>query len=278
MKVYVKCGMDEATMKNVDRIRKLVKDDRFYGKSDLVQSWAIITAENPLKKRESTPEENAALDHEFRKDLKSSHLEYIAIDGMNDSKENPLFVINPGLAHAKQIAEFYRQESFVYADVVRNDSIDGKFNDEVLMIYQYYKAKHPKAQKLEYILDDAREHCADAESSEAFLSMAKTGEHRFDWTIPVFEELFIQGCELIYEKYGWKRIPELVRETIDLIEYQSGGMAYFYKRCSLYSTIESEIKSLKTRINILERLKDRRKVDSLNSRYLPRDKNGPGRR
>lgn len=278
MRIYVKRGIDEATKKNVDRIRKLVKGDRFYGKSDLIQSWAIITAENPMA-QELSPEENAERDQKLRSALRREHLEYIVIDGkFGKNYEHPLFVINPSLKDMKFWAATYRQQTFIYTDVVRNDPIDGEFDDDVLMIYQYYEVKNPKAQNLEYVLREEKEQ--DAEDFEKDFSAVKSGQHRFKWVIPFLEDLFIQGCDIIYEKYGWKRLPTMVQGTIDLLENQNikTGSSLYAQRCQLYSTIDNEISGLQSRINILERLRERSKVDSLNSRYLPKDKGRFGRR
>lgn len=96
---------DPASLKDFDTVE---------GIKDIINKpgWAILTAENPNKKRESDLR-NAILNRGLMKDLQSDTLDYRQVDGHYGYAEKPFIVIDQGMSVAKAaaLARKYGQES-----------------------------------------------------------------------------------------------------------------------------------------------------------------------
>ena len=99
----------EAKARNVKKVKQALS-----GKNDLIKTWGIITAENPIG-LDFPSEVNSNRDRDLRASLAQSNQEYIKVKGQYGNPENSLFIINPSLKDMEKIASKYGQESFIFA-------------------------------------------------------------------------------------------------------------------------------------------------------------------
>lgn len=128
--------------------RKIKARQSLYGKRKSVKQFVIMTPENPMMVK-STPERNAAARKRFEGILQSSGLYAQPVQCHYGNKENSYIVFNMPFDLAKELATTFDQESFIFAKVAGENSVQYEFwqkekseNDEMATPQQkqYWRA------------------------------------------------------------------------------------------------------------------------------------------
>lgn len=249
-------NVNEAKARNVKKVKAALS-----GKNDLIKTWGIITAENPLGL--NFPEDiNAIRDKSLRTKLAQNNMEYIKVKGQYGNPENSLFIINPSLADLEKIASDFCQESFIFA----TNTKDGDFSFDA----GYYETNIPDSKKeiikkklqedpefkpepLKYTKSITKKNIIDQKDADDFFTSIDTHGRKFKFQIPFFEStirrayerivLCTEGKDLDHVKY------DINRTTIDADQYTSGSR--WRIRGSLYK-IKNEAKEITESVNCEE--------------------------
>ncbi len=203
------------------------------GKNDLIKTWGIITAENPMA-HSFSDEENAKRDKALRQHLAKSNLEYLKVKGQYGNPENSLFLINPSLRDMTEIATKFGQESFIFA----TNSNDGDFSFDA----GYYETEAPAAEKKkfadpEYVGDQnhsykynksiTKNNIIDQKDADDFFTSIKAQGRKFKFQIPFFESTIRRAYErmtLCTEGKDPDNVQyDLMRTTLEADNYSASG-------------------------------------------------------
>lgn len=86
-----------------------------FNRGNNIRTFAILTAENPLGKRQ-LPEKNNEDMKRLKKELKTLHLNYIKVLGMYGNKEHSVMIVNLSYDDAENLAGMFLQDSFIFGD------------------------------------------------------------------------------------------------------------------------------------------------------------------
>lgn len=221
-------SVDEAKARTYQKVKQALS-----GKNDLIKTWGIITAENPMA-HSFSDEENAKRDKALRQHLAKSNIEYMKVKGKYGNPENSLFLINPSLRDMTEIATKFGQESFIFATNTKNGefSFDAgyyetdapasekkKFSDPEYMGRQGVSYKYNKAITKNNIIDQ--------KDADDLFTQIKTHGRKFKFQIPFFEAVIQEAYErMSYLTEGKDRDRvqyDLLRTTLEADNYTSGG-------------------------------------------------------
>ena len=217
----------EAKARNVRKVKAALS-----GKNDLIKTWGIITAENPIGV-EFPDEINAKRDAALRSQLAQNNIEYIKVKGQYGSPENSLFIINPALSDLEKIASKFGQESFIFAQNSNGEdfSFDAGYYemdiDEAKKVKMQDKLKDNPEYKLptdiHYKKSYTKKNIIDQKDAEDFFTSIDTHGRKFKFQIPFFEATIRRAYERVSLKTEGKdrdRVQnDLMRTTIDADQY-----------------------------------------------------------
>lgn len=218
----------EAKARNLQRVKSALS-----GKNDLIKTWGIITAENPMA-HSFSDEENAKRDQDLRDYLAKNHIEYMKVKGKYGNPENSLFLINPALSDMAKMATAFGQESFIFA----KNSNDGDFSFDA----GYYETDAPSSLKskfsdpefkgnanspLKYNKSITKDRIIDQKDADDFFTSIQAQGRKFKFQIPFFESTIRRAYERVQTCIEGKdpdRVQyDLKRTTIEADNYTSGG-------------------------------------------------------
>lgn len=218
----------EAKARNYQKVKAALS-----GKNDLIKTWGIITAENPMAHSYSE-DENKKRDQTLRKYLASDNQEYIKVNGKYGNPENSLFLINPSLSDMERIATRFGQESFIFAE-------NTKDNDEFSFDAGYYETSAPPSIKEKFAEPDfiwrgspftynksiSKNRIINQKDADDFFTSIKAQGRNFKFQIPFFESiirrayermsLFTEGKDIDQVQY------DLMRITSESCKYTESG-------------------------------------------------------
>ena len=93
-----------------------LKSALFGDVSGKIKTFAIMTAENPMKIK-TNAQKNNEFTKSFKTNLSSHHIQYIPVEGMYDNKEHSFMLMNLRLEDAMMLSTAYLQESFFFGKV-----------------------------------------------------------------------------------------------------------------------------------------------------------------
>ena len=221
----------EAKARNYQKVKAALS-----GENDLIKTWGIITAENPLG-LEFPKEINAKRDKNLRAKLANSNTEYMKVKGQYGNPENSLFVINPALKDMEKMASEFGQESFIFA----TNTKDGEFSFDA----GYYEMgiSDAEKEKLKQKLQDDPEYkipktitykksitkkrIINQKDADDFFTSIKTHGRNFKFQIPFFESTIRRAYErMVVCTEGKDRdhvVYDIVRTTLDADQYTEGS-------------------------------------------------------
>ena len=225
-------SINEAKSRNVRKVKQALT-----GNNDLIKSWGIITAENPIG-MEFPSDVNKKRDTALRSSLAQANQEYIKVKGQYGNPENSLFVINPSLADMKKIASNYGQESFIFATNSKDEedfSFDAGYyemdvDDTKKDIWKKRFEKDPEY-KIEttvpYKKSITKNRIINQKDADDFFTSIASHGRKFKFQIPFFEStirhafermvLLTEGKDIEHVKY------ELNRITTEADRYSEGS-------------------------------------------------------
>lgn len=219
--------LKEAKARNVRKVK-----DALFGKNDLIKTWGIITAENPIG-LEFPASVNAMRDKTLRNKLAQNNLEYIKVKGQYGNPENSLFIINPALSDLEKIASEFGQESFIFA----TNNKDGDFNFDAgyyeMDISDAYKDKQKEKldkdpyysvpRDIKYKRTITKKNIIDQKDADDFFTSIATHGRKFKFQIPFFESTIRRAYERIELCTEGKDrdhvIYDVIRTTLDADQY-----------------------------------------------------------
>lgn len=222
----------EAKARNVKKVKAALT-----GKNDLIKTWGIITAENPLGIEDYPDEVNTQRDRDLRSKLAQSNLEYIKVKGKYGNPENSLFLINPAFSDMVKLATEFGQESFIFA----TNSHDGDFSFDA----GYYEMDTPESLKRKYkeklkkdpsykIIPQpkykksiTKDRIINQKDADDFFTSIQTLGKKFKFQIPFFEstiknafdrvQMCIEGKDLEDVKF------KILKTTLEADDYTPGS-------------------------------------------------------
>lgn len=227
-----------------------------YGKNNLVHTWGILTAENPMGNRYPSSMNHDVM-VQLRQAVKSLGLEYIPVKGMYGSRENSLFVINISLTEMMKLSSRFDQESFIYA-ICRDGYSDAT----------YYEKKAGKNSP--YVPKYSRDRIEDMSDADDFFTSVKSHSRRaFKFQIPFFdgnpsgvnddvladvhENLNFVLNQYLVERFGYQgveRMSDLIEQSFskNISERRKHSI-----RAEVYESRENRIKRFEGNIASLKR-------------------------
>jgi len=227
-----------------------------YGKDWLVQSFGIITPENPSGK-EADPHYNASVREEFENFLKKMKYKFFRVKGKYGSEEKSYMVLNINLADLKFIANEYRQKAFIYA----KQFVDSK--GEPSMNYYYYEVdkknrKWKKDYQYEYRVLSSTPHVKDARGLKNFYTSLKS--FKFNIPFPIFESNFRTIYVNLWESFDGYNF-DILKESIHFSINQSNKYTVKHRwvsRCLLFESPRARKERVKDLLKIAETKRDKR--------------------
>lgn len=229
--IKLKGSVEEAKARNVRKVKAALT-----GKNDLIKTWGIITAENPIG-IEFPDNINKERDKELRSKLAQSNIEYIKVKGQYGSPENSLFIINPALSDLEKIASKFGQESFIFAQ----NNKEGDFSFDA----GYYEMDIAESKKvklqdnlksdpeyqlptdIKYKKSYTKKNIIDQKDADDFFTSISTHGRKFKFQIPFFEATIRRAYERVFLKTEGKdkeRVQnDLRRTTIEADTYSPGS-------------------------------------------------------
>lgn len=223
------------------------------GKNSLINSFGIITPENPMGKK-SDAHSNAMQREKFEIDLKKFRYDYIPIVGKYGSIEKSYFIINVNEEDLNYLANKYNQKAYIYA--IKRWEKD--YSDSYMDFYYFEKENNSK-----YILKDAQDHIKRDEEADDFFTSLKS--FKFNIPFPIFEQCMREALILVENKYLHVDKNILIEGIISNIsDNELTIKERWHRRCFLYESLEDKIirfKKLKESANKHTELK----------KYLPEE-------
>jgi len=218
------------------------------GHNSLVNSFGIITPENPLGKKADL-QTNAKLRSDFEADLKKLRYDFILIAGSYGSIEKSFFVINVNLNDLEYLSNKYNQKAFIYA--IKKWEKD--YTDSYMNFYYFEK----EDSKFKYILKDEQDHIKRDNDAEDFFTALKS--YKFNIPFPIFEMYIKEAETLIEDTYDHVNKGVLIEGIIfNIFSKELTIKERWARRCFLYESLEDKIlrcKKLKETSNRYPELK-----------------------
>ena len=236
------------------QVKKL--QSSLYGKNNLVHTWGILTAENPMGNKYPS-NLNRDVMVQLRQAIRSLGLEYIPVKGKYGSKENSLFVINISLTEMMKLSSRFDQESFIFA-ICRNGYCDAT----------YYEKGAGKDSP--YVPKYSRNRIEDMSDADDFFTSVKSHSKKaFKFQIPFFdgnpsgvnddvladahENLNHVLNQYLVENFGYQGI-ERMKDLIDLSFSKDITERRRHSiRAEVYETRRNRIKRFEGNVSSLEK-------------------------
>ncbi len=228
--MFIPCN--EAKARNVRKVKQALS-----GGNDLIKTWGIITAENPIGL--SFPDDvNKKRDASLRASLAQANHEYIKVKGQYGNPENSLFVINPSLSDMKKIASNYGQESFIFADNTPGDdgfSFDAGYYemdaDDARKDMWKMRFKEDPEYKIPSTVDYkkviTKKRIINQKDADDFFTSIDSHGRKFKFQIPFFESTIRHAYERMMVVTEGKDLDhikhELKRITVEADSYSEGS-------------------------------------------------------
>lgn len=214
----------------------------FLGVNSKVQTFGIITGENPMGKSLS-PQENRKRNEMLIGFLRSRQYIYYPVKGKYGNKENTFMVYNVSLADMKTIGRTFDQESFIYAEITQKEK-------QPLVTFSYYQKDYGEdvkisdsGQKIKPIerdykfIESKSVYCGlDSDTDDYFTAIGRN----FKFSIPfdIFSESIIKFNDFILERCNKHKEYEIKynRLLAESLENNRTDKSRFVKRSQLYGT------------------------------------------
>lgn len=230
--------------------------DAVYGKNKLVHTWGIMSAENPMGKRQSHSINRSAI-LGLKQSLKQRGLDYIPVKGKYGSKEHSLFIINVKLSEMMFLSYQYDQESFIFAECH-----DG-YSDAV-----YYEKGVGKNSR--YVAKYRRNDIINMEdANDLFTSIKSHSNRAFKFQIPfpignvedeedieVKESIVKSITRYLIEHYGYQGIDNLSKRINETFSHEISLRHCHSLRAEIYETRINKIRRYKDIIESLEQIRE----------------------
>ena len=177
------------------------------GQNDLVQSFGIMTPENPMGIK-SSDADNSKARNEFETKLEKMKYDYIPILGKYGNVEKSYFIININVDDLETLGYEYNQESFIYAEKEWSEDFTSSS-----MYFSYFQKGKGKKDKYD-ILSDADGISNTQEANDFFTSLKS---YKFNIPFPIFESLLKDAQELLETRYSHINKENLVEGILENI-------------------------------------------------------------
>ena len=235
--------------------------DAVYGENSLVKTWGIMTAENPMGKKQSKSI-NREVVLKLKQSLKRIGLDYIPVKGKYGSYENSLFIINVQLQEMISLSYQFDQESFIFAECH-----DG-YSDAV-----YYEKGSGRDSK--YIAKYRRNNIINMKDADDFFTSIKSHSKRaFKFQIPFFdgsdseeddaevkESIVKLSCRYILERYGYQGIKNLSKNINETFSHEISLRHRYSLRAEIYETRNARIRRYEGLLEHLKRVRELEKTE-----------------
>ena len=229
--------------------------DAVYGKNKLVHTWGIMTAENPMGKKQSHSINRSAI-LGLKQSLKQRGLEYIPVKGKYGTKEHSLFIINVRLSEMMLLSYQYDQESFIFAECQDGYS-DAVYYEKGAGENSRYVAKYRKNDIIN--MEDA---------NDLFTSIKSHSDRAFKFQTP-FPIVNVEGDEdievkesivksisrYLIEHYGYQGVDNLSKRINETFSHEISLRHCHSLRAEIYETRINKIHRFKDLIESLERVR-----------------------
>ena len=180
-----------------------IKSALFGDVSGKIRTFAIMTAENPMKIKT-----NAQKNNKFTTSLKANlsihHIQYVPVDGMYDNKEHSFMLMNLRVEDAMTLSITYLQESFFFGNVssephggsqisyyrikpeIQKRLEEAKTQEELQHIIKLLKQNATS----NYILVETSDKISSISDAENFFS--RHGDFKFSINMKAFESLALK--------------------------------------------------------------------------------------
>lgn len=234
---------DEAKSWQVKKLK-----DSVYGKDSLVKTWGIMSAENPMGKR-NTANVNRDLRGQLIRAIKNLGLDSIPVKGKYGSDENSRFIINPTLKEMMDLSRRFNQESFIFA-TCKDGSCDAGY-------YEKGEGKNDP-----YILSISKNRICDMSDADDFFTSIKSHSKRaFKFQIPFFEcanESIVYAIEnYIMERYGYQGYDVLCEKINETFDPEISVRHRCVLRTEIYETKEEKVERYERNISSLKNILDK---------------------
>ncbi len=200
------------------------------GKNSLVNSFGIITPENPMGKK-SDAHSNRTFRNNFEIDLKKLRYDFIPIVGSYGSIEKSYFIININKEDLMYLADKYDQKAYIFAiKHWKKDYLDSYMN------FYYFE----KEDKSNYVLKDEQDHIKTDNEAEDFFTSLKS--YKFNIPFPIFEQYMNDAFNLVENKYYHVDKGVLIEGIIsNVFNTDLTIKERWNRRCFLYESLEDKI-------------------------------------
>lgn len=211
--------------------RKIKARQSLYGKRKALKQFVIITPENPMA-LESTPAENKQYRAKFEDGLQHEGLYAYPVKGVYGNVEHSYIVFNMPLKTAKYYADWFDQESFIFAIVKGENEVEFQLwlkqaskNDPTASASdKRYQLKEVKNEFMR--IDDAENYFTAIGKNFKFSIPYKTFE-----AVEFYDNLFDERCQKskLYES----EYQDLIARSIS-DDYTTKG--HIFARATLYGS------------------------------------------
>ncbi len=211
------------------KAREQFKDKMFGTDADnVVLTWAIGTAENPMGIQYSD-EENKALAEKFEKLLSHGRFDFEKIAGKYGNEENSYFIPNITIEDAKSLFGKFDQQSFIFGQKDYDEST-GQYYLEM----EYWEKADRDNPNSQYELKDMEDHVNDTADAVDYFSKI----HGFKFNIPFS---IFQASQRFFARYSWKEPFQILSEAKVYIERAAihSGFNQWQYRARMYHKPQS---------------------------------------
>ena len=214
----------------------------FLGVNSKVQTFGIITAENPMGKP-LTPQENKKRSEMHIGFLRRRQYIYYPVKGKYGNEETIFMIYNVSLADMKAIGRAFDQKSFIYAEVAQSDK-------QPLVAFSYYKKGYgedvktydngrkikPNGHDYKFVESKSVYYGLDDDAEDYFTAIGRNFRlsipfDSFSESIVRFNEFINERC-IKHEEYRLK----YNRLVLESIESNRTDKSRHIRRAQLYGT------------------------------------------
>lgn len=202
------------------------------GKNRRVLTMAILSAENPMGMKADKKYNNESND-ELLRHLTIGHYKFFKTKGNYDGFENSIMIYNIDIDDALYLAYKYNQESLIFVDMQKDDSVS----------YQFWKGDDNNSKlKLQH---EKHEIIDVTDADDYYTQISK----HFKFRIPFFEQVEQIPQELLLKENKYN-VDRMIVESLDS---KRTGKSKYVIRGELYGDTKTSINetSRRQRINFV---------------------------
>lgn len=244
----------EDYQKIVENKKARFKRGLFGDTRGFIQTWGIISPENPMAKKMSD-ELNKKRRESLEETLRNMHLEFLRIKGKYGNDEKSYFIINPTNEDLEILANDYGQKAYIYAEmewVIRK--VKKGFGSEEVEEYvpsvTMYMMERENKHSTEYQITGIADNVSDAREAEDFFSKFANFKFSIDF---LWESDLDKVVVERFSEYCHHGESSFVRKITATLDNSFNARERVMRRAVVYETL----KKYERRISLFERAKRR---------------------